>query len=354
MVSTPPNSTSPLPPQSTPIKINASTTLPFTTHNKYRIETCTAMAAEIEKYLVGPMPVQQFLDDFFPVKELPHLPKIRFKPGTYNTTIIAKSEKNAYDPFVSFSHLITCLFSHTLFFKVISTQVFAPKLKIVNSSDIPDCNPQLDFPFKIKPDISVYSIDLFPGVVADSSKVEMFLEFKWKSNDDPFCDVYTLKRPNGKDGEIVKSFLRDTKAAKDTLGQITAYAAAQLGSQFRTHIYSILIIKDTARILRWDRSGTLVTEAIRYNKSCHLTEFFRRYSEASPEMRGKDRSVLDPTPAEAAMARQALRLDNTVPLVKLMVPDTNGPLHYIAASPRVGPYTPPGRATRGFPAFNVS
>ncbi|KAF8235488.1 hypothetical protein L208DRAFT_1023003, partial [Tricholoma matsutake] len=144
---------------------------------------------------------------------------------------------------------------------------FAPKLKIVNSSNIPDCNPQLDFPFKIKPDISIYSVDSFPGVVTDSSKVEMFLEFKWKSGDNPFCD----------DGKTVKSFLRDTKAAKDTLGQITAYAAARLGSQFCTHIYFILIIKDTARILRWDRSGTLVTEAIKYNESCHLAEFFHRY-----------------------------------------------------------------------------
>ncbi|KAF8218441.1 hypothetical protein L208DRAFT_1011670, partial [Tricholoma matsutake] len=132
---------------------------------------------------------------------------------------------------------------------------FAPKLKIVNSSDIPDCNPQLDFPFKIKPDISIYSIDSFPGVVTDSSKVEMFLEFKWKSSDDPFCDVYDIEHLHDKDHKTV-----------NTLGQITAYAAAQLGSQFHTHIYSILIIKDTSRILQWDRSGTLVTEAIKYNE----------------------------------------------------------------------------------------
>jgi hypothetical protein len=98
-----------------------------------------------------------------------------------------------------------------------------------------------------------------------------------------------------------------------------------------------------------------VTEAIKYNKSHHLAEFFRRYSEASPEMRGIDQSVMDPTPAEAVMARQALNLDNMVPLVKLTIPDTDGsPLYYIVASPRVTPYTPPGRATHGFPAYDVS
>jgi len=115
MVATPLNTTLPLP-QSTPIKIDSSMTLPFTTHNKYCIESCTMMAVEMEKYLVGPMPVQQFLDAFFPVKKLPHLSNIpQFKSGNYNITIQAKSEINAYNPFVSCSYLITCLFSHNFF-----------------------------------------------------------------------------------------------------------------------------------------------------------------------------------------------------------------------------------------------
>jgi hypothetical protein len=64
--------------------------------------------------------------------------------------------------------------------------------------------------------------------------------------------VHDIENPHGKDGEsheTVKSFLSDTEAGKDTLGQITAYAAAQLGSQFHTHIYSVFIINNRARIL---------------------------------------------------------------------------------------------------------
>jgi hypothetical protein len=64
------------------------------------------MAAEVQKYLVGPMPAQQFLDDFFPVNELPgslsRLPQ--FKPGRYDRTVNAQSEKKAYDPFVSLDY----------------------------------------------------------------------------------------------------------------------------------------------------------------------------------------------------------------------------------------------------------
>ncbi len=52
----------------------------------------------------------------------------------------------------------------------------------------------------------------------------------------------------------------------DTLGRITLYAAAHLGAQSRTHIYSVFILRDTARLLRWDRSGAIVTEVTKYNE----------------------------------------------------------------------------------------
>jgi hypothetical protein len=89
-------------PQSTPVKIHTSTTLPFTTNQKYRVESCTTMAEEMRKYLVGPMPAQQFLDDFFPIDNFRGLRSIpRFKPGCYNATVKAVNEKQAYAPFVS-------------------------------------------------------------------------------------------------------------------------------------------------------------------------------------------------------------------------------------------------------------
>jgi hypothetical protein len=96
--------------------------------------------------------------------------------------------------------------------------------------------------------------------------------------------------------------VNDSNAAKDTLGQITSYAAVQLSAQFRTHIYSILIVRNTARILRWDRSGTIVTEAFDYDQSPYLVEFFLRYSAAPAAMRGKDETVLTPGRYEARKA----------------------------------------------------
>ena len=89
-------------PQSTPIKIGVSTTCPFTTNQKFRIPSCTALGTEMKRYLVGPMPVQEFLDDFFPIGELPGLDAVPlFTPGCYGRTVIAKKETAAYNPFVS-------------------------------------------------------------------------------------------------------------------------------------------------------------------------------------------------------------------------------------------------------------
>jgi hypothetical protein len=98
---TPPSRPTLLLPQATPIRADTSTTLPFTTNQKYRVESCTAMAEEMKRYLVGPMPVQQFLDDFFPLSKIGRLARSRFKPGCYSETVEVATETQAYTPFVS-------------------------------------------------------------------------------------------------------------------------------------------------------------------------------------------------------------------------------------------------------------
>ena len=232
-----------------------------------------------------------------------------------------------------------------------------PNFRPVNCSSSLDHNPNTDFTFAIKPDVAVYQASVDPDVRTDSSLAELFIEFKWCNEDDPFCDPYYVTA-DGKTGKsfLKKSFLKDTKKATDTLGQITSYAAIQLGSQFRTHIFSVLIVRDLARIIRWDRSGAIVTEAIFYNQSSLLVDFFRRYSQAPPEMHGIDQSVSDPTPEEKNVARRALVLGNDIPLVKLKIPSTGGcaPRYFITTTPRAAIYSPPGRATRGFRAYDIS
>src|SRR6266436_8342280 len=182
----------------------------------------------------------------------------------------------------------------------------------------------------------------------------MFIEFKWDPTDDPFGDVvYQPPRDVDTSTSGKRFFVRNTQLARDTLGQISSYAAAQLSAQFRTHIFSVLIVRDTARLLRWDRTGTIVTEAFRYNECPILAEFFSRYSMASDARHSKDESISEPSNMEKAMARQNLGYDKNVPLVKLSIPDLDGLHYFITSTPEATLYTPPGRATHGFKAYDI-
>ena len=99
---TPPKHDKPFP-HSTPVKATIVTTFPFTTNQKYRVESRNAMASEVKKYIVGPMPPGEFLDAFFPLSELGGLDRVSsFTPGCYDKTVEAETETSAYAPFVSF------------------------------------------------------------------------------------------------------------------------------------------------------------------------------------------------------------------------------------------------------------
>ena len=296
------------------------------------------------------MPSQLFLDTFFPTEKISNLDNVpSFEPNCYRHVVTGNhSEKQAYQPFVSqisYSYRVSSMLT---IFKATSTQRFMPGFHVVNSSSSVDRNPTAIL-HPIKPDISVqvYRDDAGPNVITDLSLVEMFIEFKWYPRDDPFCTVSNA-------GGVKKSFLYRTTKANDTLGQITIYAAAQLGSQFRTHAFSVFTLRDKARIIRWDRSGTIVTESIDINSDPQLAKFFRCYSKAPAEMRGLNQSVLDPMPEEAIVARQVLGLADDVSLFKLEVPCNDSVHYFVTPTPQATFYMPPGRATRGFQVYDIS
>jgi hypothetical protein len=132
--------------------------------------------------------------------------------------------------------------------KIQVTKCFALSLKFVDSSDYIDSNQRTKFVFQIKPDVTCYAVPS-DEEKTNSAMAEIFTKFKWNNEDDPFCDVKSSNCTNLNCLQVNHSFLNDSKKAMDTLGQITSYAAAQLGAQFRTYAYSVLIVKDRARIL---------------------------------------------------------------------------------------------------------
>jgi len=173
---------------------------------------------------------------------------------------------------------------------------FTPDLSFVDSHLYPDTNNCKKFPFQVKPDVCVYSNGTLVG--CNMATAEVVVEFKWSQTHDAFCEC-----------DNRTSFISQTEKGIDTLGQITSYTAAQLTTQYCTHTFSVLIIQDKARIIRWDSKSVVVTSPIHYNTEPHLVDFFYCYSKASPEMHGVDTSVMPASDEESNRARQRLNLD---------------------------------------------
>ena len=100
--STPPLGPRVPPPQSTPVKFDSSTTLPFTTNAKYGTTGGNVRGREMSKYIIKPIPTKIFLDTFFPVNELSNLDAVpKFEPNCYHNIVNLPNEQNMYIPFVS-------------------------------------------------------------------------------------------------------------------------------------------------------------------------------------------------------------------------------------------------------------
>ncbi|KIK24290.1 hypothetical protein PISMIDRAFT_66015, partial [Pisolithus microcarpus 441] len=146
---------------------------------------------------------------------------------------------------------------------------FAPNLRLIDSHTEPDNKNCSMFSYQVKPDLSVYSDNYSIG--CDCSMIEISIKFKWDTSLDAFDDPFIKEQSD------IPSFIHPTKSVKDTLGQITAYASTQLGSQYHTHAFSVLVIWDTAHIIRWDWEGAIVMTPIKYGENQTLAEFFTCY-----------------------------------------------------------------------------
>ena len=71
---------------------------------------------------------------------------------------------------------------------------------------------------------------------------------------------------------------------------MTSYATAHLAAQFHTHVFSVLLFRDTARLIQWDRAGLIISERIPLD-SPELKQFFWKFSNADAIGRGHDPTV---------------------------------------------------------------
>jgi hypothetical protein len=161
-----------------------------------------------------------------------------------------------------------------------------------------------------------------------------------------------------KDSEstLENPFMSTTTSGRQVAGQITAYATLVLSAQYCTHVFSILIIKNFTRLIRWDRGGAVVTAPIYYNDESFLLDFLIRYSNTNPEVRGHDVTVSFPTDDDARDAQTLPDLASAKSLLVITMPDPHQPQetsHYVICGPCARLDIPAGRWTWVSIAYDI-
>jgi len=211
-----------------------------------------------------------------------------------------------------------------------------------NSADTAPCN---NFPYFCKPDCSVYNHNHLPqeGETLDSSLIEFTIKFKTRPSQDPFRHGLDCNADTDKNNPLMVTESTGSKTA----GQVIAYTTLILSTQYRTHTFSVLIIKDYAQLICWDRSGAIVTEPIYYNDQSYLFDFLVRYDHASNEAYGHDPTVGPPANHEAQAARTIKELSEANSLLSVTIQGSQpqGSHRFIISTPCGQPDIPAGRWT---------
>ena len=94
---------------------------------------------------------------------------------------------------------------------------------------------------------------------------------------------------------------------EEAFGQHISYAIEIMARQPRMFVYSVYVVGSRARLIRWDRSGCVITESfdIRHHPDI-LCEFLWRFSQTSTAGRGHDCSVFPVPPDEEDMFKDAI------------------------------------------------
>ncbi|KAI0310403.1 hypothetical protein OF83DRAFT_1178581 [Amylostereum chailletii] len=176
-------------------------------------------------------------------------------------------------------------------------------------------------------------------------------------DDDPFLDPeLDDERPRSK-----VPFQRGSRKRVMNRRQLTSMARQLFEEYPRIFLFSILIIEDKARLIRWDHSGVVVTERFDWLvEDSPLAMFLRLFDASTPEQRGLDPTVSFPTPEEAIRAQAVFERsvvdacpDNL--LCKFAVTDevTGETRHLVAGRPQASGRSLAGRATSGYVAVDL-
>ncbi|KAK7030413.1 hypothetical protein VNI00_014157 [Paramarasmius palmivorus] len=151
------------------------------------------------------------------------------------------------------------------------------------------------------------------------------------------------------------SFLGASEESQLKRKEMAFWAGTQMVSEHRTHAFSVLVTRDSARLLRWDRAGVVVTRKFDYTKEPWLVDFVWSFNHAFLENQGWDLSFTPADESDTANIKRTkavLGLLSHVKVYKVEVLDgkTGMTHYYYGADPVKTPSasSPDGRCTKGF------
>ncbi|KAL7277771.1 LOW QUALITY PROTEIN: hypothetical protein ACG7TL_008714 [Trametes sanguinea] len=195
----------------------------------------------------------------------------------------------------------------------IESEMYEPLMTALNQDWLFPHDVAVSTPHKADPNVQskqkidggIYRRNDAPHDSTRWSSIELSIECKTEPTQlDPFEDNSSGPEP--------RSIRR-----QDVLGQIMCYSVLVFDNQHRTHHFTLLILGSMARIIRWDRSGLLVTHKFDYTEEpWRLLQFLWRFSRMTPAQRGHDPTAERIVPGSAdyilmhARAEQLITAEN--------------------------------------------
>ena len=332
-----------------------------------------AYSNHVRGYHVGAMAIEEFRLQYTEVVEVQKpTPKVE-----WSSVLGATTETGMYEPFVSCTSQFDTHSSYWPKHQVLAALrdgLLCENVEIFVSADStsPSSNLRPDIGVRLlgqaNPSRQWHQRDLVLVEPFDFTTTSLSIEFKFKTDADPFLDNF--KYPT-------RPFERNSDRGRKTRGQLAKYADGQFSQQHRCFLWQAIVFGNLARIIRWDHSGALVSEAFDYVRTHYLAEFLWLYFHMTPEQQGWDGSVrLVQDVAQKSLLYDAIKvastderlrkssnlafteisLDQHFPIQTVTVTDdlTHEARHYLVGSAYETIHGPIGSATRWFIAYDCN
>ncbi|KAA1467222.1 hypothetical protein DENSPDRAFT_900394 [Dentipellis sp. KUC8613] len=355
---------------STPFKKRSSASTPLTDPNPpaRAEERYRELIKDMHKQFVGPMPVADFLKDFVPEAPTPCplsgdvFGKLKtFDEDSKKGDEVGAKKRSFEDSFID----------------AVNEAGICPDLAFFNTTS----NVVAEYVYEQKPDISVCrktsssdasqmttgstesnaassprptppparTIPMKSSSPAHWHRMELCIEAK-RHIEDPFSDP----PPSKADKRATYPFEKTAALAINARGQLISYASAQMSTQFRCFCFSVCLVNKTdARLIRWDRSGAVVSERFDFTQAMSpLAEFLWRFNHLDDAQRGRDLSVTSASEEETALARKH-SMEGDIHKI-LVTNDADKVDHYfLVSAPSVYRLVVTGRASFGYIALDM-